>query len=421
MSSTSSDTSPPSDLQERLRKAELEAALIAAPGEPHLRAAYFQELIQFAARRTGLAQAVLPELGHPITLRCGTADASAFAHVFRDKAYDLRLRAHPQRILVLGAYIGCAAIQLAHRYPAADILCVEPNAANFRMLSMNTLPYQRIQVANLAAWHSATRLGVHSRYVGDWGLQLYDQAPDAERTIPARAVGDILRLAGWDRVDFILCDIEGAERAVFADPSQPWLRTLDTLAIELHDIGPDQPDPVAACFDPAIYARDRHGDVHVFERHSPFRQLLQPLPPEIRLISNEPGLRPLMLLDIAATGWGFFIFDGDSCQLHPNQTGERPPRAIFPCMLAGQTQFAVRLHHAGNPAHPIVFTVVVATDAGIEVLRESRVLPSLGGLDLMLDLPPLHGPHLLALQTDMAPGAANNFNAWAQFQSPRVY
>ena len=417
---TPTEPALPTLQQELLRKIELEAAMIGAPEHPEVRAAYYNELVRFASVRTGLTQACLPELGHPVTLRCGTADAPAFARVFRDGVYDLPLRAHPKRILVLGAHIGCAAIFLAHRFPEAEIFCVEPAVSNFRILSINTLPYRRIQAVNIAAWHSATRLGVYSRYVGDWGLQLHDQAPDGERAIPARPVADILRIAGWDRADYIVCDIEGAERAVFADPTQPWLRLLDTLAVGLHSDGQDATDPVGDCFDPAIYARSQHGEVHVFERHDPFRRLLRPMPSDFALISSEPWLRPISLLDSASTGWGFFVFDGDSCQLHPNHPGERPPRAIFPCILNGQTRFTTRLAHAGGPAHDIAFTVVVAREDGTELVRASRTVASREHLDLALDLPGLEGLHLVALQTEMAPGAANNFNAWAQFLSPRL-
>jgi hypothetical protein len=112
-----------------LRKAELEAALIAAPQDGRVRAAYFEELIRFASVRTGLSHAVLPELGHPLMLRCGTADLLAFLRAFRDRAYDFAIRATPERILILGAYVGFSAVLMAHRFPRADILCVEPSAA----------------------------------------------------------------------------------------------------------------------------------------------------------------------------------------------------------------------------------------------------------------------------------------------------
>jgi hypothetical protein len=88
--------------QDLLRKTEFEAALIAAPQDTRARAAYFEELLRFASIRTGLSHAMLPELGHPLAFRCGTADVLGLARVFRDMMYELPMRATPQRILVLG-------------------------------------------------------------------------------------------------------------------------------------------------------------------------------------------------------------------------------------------------------------------------------------------------------------------------------
>ncbi len=404
--------------QDLLRKVEFEAALIAAPQDARARGAYFEELIRFASVRTGLSHALLPELGHPLAFRCGTADVLGMARTFRDMAYELPMRATPQRIAVLGAHAGYAAVFMAHRFPTAQILCVEPGAAAFRVLGMNTLPYRRVQALNVAVWHSATRLGVQTRLLGDWGAQLHDQVPDAERTVPALPMDEILRHAGWDRVDLVLCDIVGAERAVFADPGQRWLRTLDTLTVVAGDA--DGADQVAACFDPAVYRSEPCGDMRLYERIAPFRSVLRPPPREMPLINAEPGLFPVALQDTPATGWGFFLFEGDSCQLHPNGPGERPARAIFPRTLDGHSRFTAVLRHAGRQAAPVAMSLIITREDGTETFRTSRTLAAGEQQELMLDLPALHGRHHIILQTEMAPGAPNNFSAWAQFISPRI-
>jgi hypothetical protein len=127
-----------------------------------------------------------------------------------------------------------------------------------------------------------------------------------------------------------------------------------------------------------------------------------------------------MLQDTPQTSWGFFIFDGDSCQLHPNAPGERPARAMFPRTLDGHSGFTVTLRHAGRPAAPITFTILVLREDGSEVFSATHTLASGDRQDLALALPPLHGRHHLVLQTEMAPGAPQNFNAWAQFLAPRI-
>ena len=90
--------------REALRKAELEAALAAAPQDQALRALYFEHLARWAGTRSGLGWALLPELGAPVWFRAGTPDITALAAAFRDEAYAVPgLRATPLRIVVIGA------------------------------------------------------------------------------------------------------------------------------------------------------------------------------------------------------------------------------------------------------------------------------------------------------------------------------
>jgi FkbM family methyltransferase len=407
--------------QELLRKGELEAALIAAPRDEHLRGEYFDELLRFASNRTGLTHVLLPELGHPLTLRCGTWDIISLLRAFRDRAYDVPLRSTPRRILILGAYVGYSAVALAHRFPAARIAAVEPCADSFRVLGMNTLPLRRIQGLNLAAWHSATRLGVLARNLGDWGTLLHDQLSDTERNVAARPVDEVLRMAGWDQVDLVVCDLLGAEAAVLANPAQGWLRTLDALVVAV----PEERraalrEQLAGGLPPDAYTCEQRGELLALERRHPFHVIARPRPREMPLISCEPGLFPIRLQDTQPTQWGFFVFDGDSCQLHPNAPGEAPARAVFPRTLEGHSRFSATLSHAGRPAAPVEFTFLVIGEDGGEVFRAGRTLNGGEQQALELDLPTLEGRHLLILQTEMAAGAPNNHSAWAQWRAPRI-
>jgi hypothetical protein len=289
------------------------------------------------------------------------------------------------------------------------------------MLTLNTTPYRRIATIQAAAWHSSSLLGVQARYFGDWGTQLQDRLPDADRTIQARSVAELLTMAGWDHADYIKCDIEGSELAVFADPNARWLELLDVLAIETHDaIQPGCSDAVAACFDPVLFQRTRHGEAEVYQRHTPLRAVAHLPPRELFLINSEPGLFPIALQDVARAAWGFFTFDGDSCQVHPNVLGEKPARAIFPRTLDGHRRFVTTLHHAGHPAAAVSFTLIVERDDGSEVLRAEHALSAGERTTLSVALPGLTGRHRFILQTAMAAGAPHNYNAWARWLSPRV-
>ena len=403
------------------RKAELEFALQKAPAEAKLRATYFEHLLKLGAGHAGLGHAMLPELGHPLYFRGATPDVANMAQVFRDQALEVPMAATPRRILVLGAYAGYAAVWLARRHPLAEIACVEPMPANLRLLALNTGPWPRIRALNAAVWHSTTRLAVRLRMAGDWAPSLHERTgEDEERLVPARPVAELLGALGWSQVDFVLCDTIGAEAAVFADPQAPWLRQLDLALVHTHpNLVPGVDQAVAACFPPAFCDHRRHGEYDLFQRHVPLRAH-PPAPPRLKLIPDEPGLAPLRLQDLEPVPWAFFIFDGRSCQLHPNMPGQPPARAIFPLTLTGQTRFSATLHHAGAPAAPVVFTVVLARPDGTEVTHAGRVVAAREHVAWSVPLPALTGPHNLVLQTAMAPGAANNNNAWARWLEPAL-
>jgi FkbM family methyltransferase len=407
-----------------VRKAELEAALLAAPADAAVRQAYFDHLLQFAATRAGLSHALLPELGHPLYFRGATPDMPALVQTFRDGAYGFAMRATPQRILVLGAHVGYGAVALARRFPRAQVLCVEPATDNFRLLSLNTTPYRRIRIMQVAAWHSAARLAVTTRIFGDWGNHYGDDAPDAERVVPALPVGDVLAAAGWPQVDFIASDIVGAEREVFANPLSPWLRALDGALVQVHDpIAPGSDATVTACFDPTLFERQQQGERLLFLRKEPLRAM-PPAPPEIALLSSEPGLQPLGLQDVASTSWGFFVYDGNACQLHPNPPGKPPARIIFPCRLAGHTQFSATMQHAGVAGRtaPVIFSLAIEGEGegGRAPVRHTQTLKAQESVRVTVPLTGLDGYVRVILQTEMAPGAPNNYNAWARWIAPRL-
>src|SRR5580698_2064360 len=121
-----------------MRKLELEAGMLAAPQDKALRAAYFDHLGRIAIAHTGLQTVALPEVGIPLYFRCGTPDIAVLANVFRDNALDFEMRPTPLRILVIGAYAGYSTVDIARRFPRAQILAVEPLADNFRLLALHT-------------------------------------------------------------------------------------------------------------------------------------------------------------------------------------------------------------------------------------------------------------------------------------------
>lgn len=409
---------PGADLR---RKAELEAAMLAAPADDALRAAYFNELMRLAVTRTGLLWAHLPELPAPLAFRGATPDIGVLMQLFRQPdAPPPGYRATPLRILVIGAYGGFTAIDLARRHPRATLLCAEPLADNFRLLSLNSTPWPRIRVANAAVWFASTPLAPVARHQADWSVRLGAEAADAQRTLPALSAPDLLARAGWVNANMVHCDASGAEREIFADPYAAWLTHLDVAEVRLHEhLSRGVGETVARCFPEDLFERRMLGDLAQFVRRVP-RMALPPAPPERLLLSATGELMPFALSNTAQAGWAFFVFDGASCQLHPNPPGAPAARALFQAPAEGHAGFVADLHHAGNPGGPAVRFTVSAERDGRALARAEAVVAAGGRGRLTLPLPAMDAPFTIALQTEMAPGAPHNQMAWARWIAPRL-
>ncbi len=407
---------------ELLRKAELEAEMLAAPDDAALRTAYFELLGWLAGRHSGLLTACLPELRAPLWFRCGTPDITALAGVFREHKLAVEMRATPQRILVIGAYAGYEAVDLALRHPRALILAVEPLADNLRLLTLNTTAWRRIRVVPAALWHSPTRLAASGRFQADWAVRLTDEVLDADRVVPALGVADALARAGWSHADMVLCDAAGSEREVFSNPLAAWLRYVDVAMVRPYEqLGPGGLAVVGACFPEAEFSRRTVGLLEVFERRTPLTAL-PPAPPRLPLLRAEPGLAPFSARDVAQFGWAFFLFDGASCQLHPNPAGGPAACVVFPLTLAGQTRLVSGITHAGHaPSCPVTFRAVLRRP-GEGVLAEGSATVAARGSDTLTVMLPegLSGAAEVELQTTMAEGAAHNQMAWARWIEPRL-
>src|SRR5579864_804359 len=223
----------PTGERELTTKRALESAMLSEPDNDSVRTVYFQQLERIARTHVGLCEAHLPELPHPLLLRCGTTDVDNLTQIFLRQEYDFPLDGpRPARILDLGAYVGYAAVFLANRFPDAQILCVEPVPASFRVLLLNTFPYRNTAHLNAAVWSHNGRVRVAAMHGGHWGYQFAEASEGTQGAYRCFTVAEMLRMRGWEHVEFVKCDIEGGETQLFAEPAADWIGKLDVLAVE---------------------------------------------------------------------------------------------------------------------------------------------------------------------------------------------
>jgi FkbM family methyltransferase len=183
------------------QKYYLEGMLHREPDDIGVMDAYFTKLLEISRSRFGIMHASLPGYDSPLFFRGMTTDLFNMQQIFQHREYGFDFQQQPHRILDLGAYGGYAAVYFANRFPNAQILCVEPSPTNFRLLCLNTAPYENVKRIHGAIWHKATRLQLTEQIGGDWGNVFHERNDESTMGVPAYTVTDVINSAGWPGAD----------------------------------------------------------------------------------------------------------------------------------------------------------------------------------------------------------------------------
>jgi FkbM family methyltransferase len=212
----------------------------------------------------------------PVHLRMNTSDLPTFYQVFSKSEYDIEFPNEVKTIVDLGANIGLAAAYLKGRYPDANIVCVEPNAENYKMLQKNIAGLDGVTAIHAAVWPVAGRLEVvdtdaSGKPLGFWGAQTRlaseQEGTDVRSEVSAITISEIMRRSGFEKIDLLKVDIEGAEFELFSENTHEWLPHVGSLVIETHDrFKPGSTDAVRAALGPYRYEERRSGENLVFTK-----------------------------------------------------------------------------------------------------------------------------------------------------------
>lgn len=222
---------------------------------------------QLLSRSPAVAPVRLQELRYPVFLRPWTSDLYVFEQIFVNREYDTPLDM-PASVVDAGANIGLASVYFANRFPDAQIVAVEPEEQNYKMLLINTSRYKNIKCLRAAVWPRAETLSIENPNVKSWAFRVtkHDRN-DAADGIPAVSLDALAeQLNGGKPFELIKIDIEGAEKEVFAAGGK-WVEMANAIIVECHD------RLVDGCERTVMEAVGRHrflmrrsGEYFVFER-----------------------------------------------------------------------------------------------------------------------------------------------------------
>jgi FkbM family methyltransferase len=217
-----------------------------------------------------------PVVWYPVWVRPGTTDAVIFESNLAREAYACVPASTEAHFIVdAGANAGFASAYFLTRFPAARVVALEPEPANFALAERNLAPYgERVTLLPEALWHEVAVLHLRTAAREDSASV---EGGGASGGLQCRGV-DPLRLlerARAERIDLFKIDIEGAEAVVFANDPDPWIEKTDAIVIEIHSA-----EARRIVYD----ALGRHGfrswrnrDLHVFVREGTNRALVPKL------------------------------------------------------------------------------------------------------------------------------------------------
>ena len=174
----------------------------------------------------------LPEWGK-VLLRANAYDHVALARTFLRQDY-LFEASGVRLILDLGANIGMATVFLSRLFPQAEIACVEPSPHNIpllkRAVALNGI---RARVFEAAVGAESGTVDLYISTNPECNSVYPVEGSSKVVPVPVIPVPQIMSEMGWDTIDVLKIDIEGAEKAVL-HRNNSWLRNVRLITGESH-------------------------------------------------------------------------------------------------------------------------------------------------------------------------------------------
>src|SRR5436190_3717344 len=189
-------------------------------------------------RSDGIATLTLRGFSPSIAFRPRSSDADVIVQVFSRREYEGVCQLEPvRRIIDCGANIGLASYYLLHAYKEARAVVVEPDAANMALCRRNLAVFgDRVRYVQAAVWPISAALKVRR---GDdesaaWAFQVSPPAEGERPDVDGVTIAALMQTGGFDTVDLLKIDIEGAEGPLFDGGSVEWLTKTRNIAVEIH-------------------------------------------------------------------------------------------------------------------------------------------------------------------------------------------
>lgn len=161
--------------------------------------------------------------------------------VFSQHTYYVELFNPSPFIIDAGAHIGMTTLYFKKQFPGAEILAIEPNKTNFKLLEQNVWEngLDGVETTQAALTGSGTQVSLNKDATDSWlsTASLHERAWSGEQeTVPVTVPSIQLSSLITRHVDLLKLDIEGAEQEVLFEAKEQ-LPLVKKILMEFHPRG----------------------------------------------------------------------------------------------------------------------------------------------------------------------------------------
>jgi FkbM family methyltransferase len=164
----------------------------------------------------------------------GRNDRGVVSHFYHPMFRVIDSPDHPVRYIVdAGANIGDETIRFLHFFPEAQLVAIEASKDNFDLLRKNIEGRSNVTALHAGLWPVQANLEVIPGESME-AFRVVETNHPTDDSIQAVSIDSILQKMGWDRIDVLKLDIEGAEYEVFGR-NLGWIDRVNAFVFEVPD------------------------------------------------------------------------------------------------------------------------------------------------------------------------------------------
>jgi len=137
----------------------------------------------------------------------------------------------------VGANIGAYTIRVANKYPQNQVVAIEVDSDNVKVLNQNVILNQRknVTIVHKGCFSKKGTMEFYKDLVGSGGGSLVDPISNCKVKVEVDTLDNILRTLKVGKVDLIKTDAEGAEPLIFQGARKTIKKHKPVVIYEAHD------------------------------------------------------------------------------------------------------------------------------------------------------------------------------------------